>query len=201
MEVITNFFQIIKEIFTNPSNFFDNLKKEEGMQKSLLFYFIIILIINLIGLIIGYLFLDQIIDLTYKILNFVPKEEITIGFPRLYSESLQNMIQSMIWVFIGAGILHIWFKIFGGKASYQKTFQLYVYSHVPEILLGLLPILGMILWIWTMVLLVIGSQKTHKLTKNKAILIIVIPYILINVIVLLITFFSIAYVRNIGASI
>lgn len=200
MEAISNFFKKVKEIFTKPSLFFKNLKYEEGIGNALLFYFIIILIVNLIGLVIGYLFLDQIIDLTYKFLNFIPEEKITIGFPKLYSESIQSLTQSIIWVFIGAGILHIWLKIFGGEATYKKTFQLYVYSSTPAILLGFIPLLSFILWIWTMILLIIGSQRTHNLEKNKAILIISIPYVLINIIILAFSAFALTFLRSIGAS-
>lgn len=199
MDVFSNFFKRIKEIFTKPSLFFENLKYEEGLGNALLFYFMILLIVNLIGLFIGYLFLDQITNFTFKLLNFIPKEKIMIGFPKLYSEAIGSLFKGMIWVFIGSGILHIWLKIFGGEATHQKSFQLYAYSHIPALILGLIPFAGIILWIWTMILLIIGSQKTHNLEKNKAILIISIPYILINLALLIVSFIALSFIRNIAA--
>ena len=180
--------------------FFKNLKDEGGFGNALLFYFIILLIVNLVGLLIGYLFLDRIMNFMYKFLNFIPKENITIGFSKLYSETISNLFKSLIWAFIGTSFLHFWLKIFGCKATSQKTFQLYVYSHIHALILGLIPFSGLVLWIWTMILLIIGCQKTHNLERKKAILIISIPYILINLIILIVSFVTLSFIRNIAAS-
>ena len=98
---------------------------------------------------------------------------------RLFFEKLYLLVLDMApWLLLGffiAGLLHAWILIFRGKAGYDKTYQLYVYSRTPQFLFGWIPVLGFIAYIYGLVILIMGTMKMHKISKTKSILMYVIP--------------------------
>ncbi len=81
--------------------------------------------------------------------------------------------------FVFAGLLHGWILLFGGKEKYAKTYQLYIYSSTPGYVFGWIPFIGYFALIYDLILLIIGTQKVHKISPMKSILMYVIPAVLL----------------------
>jgi hypothetical protein len=71
--------------------------------------------------------------------------------------------------FIYAGITHGFSKVFGGKGSYVDTYNCLVYSLVPGTLLTIIPLIGTIGSIYSLILTVIGLSKYHEISIGKSI--------------------------------
>ena len=174
--------QKIKGILTTPSKFFENLKKEKGLKKAFIYFMILSLFSFILTLIIQYFSNPLYLNLFGGSLSSYTFWLLLILIVIFYGLVL-------IFSFIMAALLHLWIIIFGGKANYEKTYQLYIYSHTPNLVFGWIPIINLLIWIYSLVLLIIGTQKVHKIPKTRAILMYVIPFILIIVLLLILILF------------
>ncbi|NMB66661.1 hypothetical protein GYA25_01210 [Candidatus Woesearchaeota archaeon] len=166
--VISNITNKIKRIFSKPSKFFEDLNKEEGVGESFKFYAILFLFYTL---------------LYYGVLFLFKNSEKFFLFSIPLSYGLGLGLS-----FVGAAILHVWILIFGGKEKYSKTYQLSVYSSLPSLLFGWFPIIGHLVGsIYSICLLIIGTQKVYKIPKIKTLwMYVFIPLIILLVLIILI---------------
>jgi len=112
-------------------------------------------------------------------------------------------------IFVGAGIFHIFAKLYGGKGRYKESFASTVYASVPNMLLTFIGVLiiaaafsfgtvmlgivfvsiggiiNLIGAIWALVLLVIGIMKLHKMSAGRAVASVITPIIIILILYLL----------------
>ncbi len=172
-------FKMIKDVLIRPSYFFERIEKQKGISKAFFYFAIIYLFYTIIHLISGFFFLKYYSGILTNIWGSVlpsllPQPQMT--FFTLFLFPLLNYIAGLLMIFVAAGLLHVWIYIFGGRAVFEKTFQLLVYSSTPMYLLGWIPFLSFLAQIYSIVLLVIGTQKLHKLSLARSILIYVIPF-------------------------
>lgn len=165
-----------------PARFFDTLKKETGVKTAFLYLLILGLWSAVLGLLVNLLFKDYSYNLMSKFLSkiaisAVPLVQQTTGQTIFWGVLGYGLI--LVLGFIFAGILHGWILLFGGKEKYAKTYQLYIYSATPGLVLGWIPFIGFLTWIYDLVLLIIGTQKVHKISPMKSILMYVIPAVLL----------------------
>ena|SRR3989338_9124022 len=181
----------VKSVLTDPLNFFDHLKKETGIKTAFTYFFFLSLISTILGFIVGLLFQDYYSYLLRQIIGFaLPKPEYTIGM------LLVSYGSTILASFVITGILHVWILIFGGKENYSKTYQLYVYSTTPTFAVGWIPFVGSLAWFYNVVLLIIGTQRVHNISKVKSILMYTIPVILMGLFFLVIVIFSLFILRE-----
>lgn len=165
-----------------PARFFDTLKKETGVKPAFVYLLILGLWGAVLGLLVNLLFKDYSYNLMSTFISkisgsTVPLVQQTIGQTILWSVLGYGLMLG--FGFILAGILHGWISLFGGKEKYAKTYQLYIYSATPGLVLGWIPFIGLLTWIYDLVLLIIGTQKVHKISRVKSILMYVIPIVLL----------------------
>ena len=173
----------IKGILFEPSKFFDYLvkeknKKEKGFGNAFLFYVIMSLFVAVLAAIVGIWFQPFQMSMISKILG--------ISFPimttPIWMISLFTILGygiGLLMSFVGAAILHVWILIFGGKENYTETYKLYVYSRTPSYVFAWIPFIGFFIWIWSLVLLIKGTQTMHKISRLRAILMYAIPIVVI----------------------
>ena len=187
-----NIIKRIKGILFEPSKFFDYLsKKEKTIGTSFIYLMVLSLFFTIIGFIIGTLLQGFWISLYSGFLGFeIPYAATPIIISLIFTIIGYGI--GLLLSFVGAGILHLWFLIFGGKADYTKTYQLMVYSRTPTYVLGWIPFVNFFIWIWSLVLLILGTSKIHQMSKLKAALIIIIPIIVLMAIGITIFIFAIS---------
>ena len=190
-----NLINKIKQVLTDPINFFESLRKETGIKSAFVYLLILSLFSTFLGFIVGQLFQNNYYDLLSKMFGFeFPKPQFAAGMLILFTA--MGYCIGLIYSFIMAGILHVWILIFGGKENYSKTYQLYVYSRTPQFIIGWIPFIGYLTWIYDLVLLIIGTQKVHNISKVKAVLMYAIPIVLIGLFSLGIMIFSISLLKS-----
>ncbi len=176
-------------ILTSPAQYFRSIKKEIDIIEALKFLAVVGLISAVLAYIIGLFFGEQLTEIYFRMMTplfgELPVQEqpsqifmVVIG--------VITYIMQIIFSFAIAAILFVWLKIFGVAVdSYAKVYQLYVYGNLPTIFLSWIPFLGFVLWIWDIVLLVIGTNVMFGTSKGKAAVIYIVPIIILVLIFIL----------------
>jgi len=169
----------------SPSKAFDNEKKTtlgEAFKFMIFGLFILAIISTIIGVIV------LAVAATF-ISSFMPLGIIPFGAAGAIGAGIVVMmfigtlvggiIASLIW-----GLwLHLWVYIFGSRKGLDNTFKSVFYGMSPHYILGWIPVINIIILIWSIVVQGIGLTKLHEITRGKAagaiILAIIIPVIII----------------------
>ena len=74
--------------------------------------------------------------------------------------------------------MHAFVVLMGGKNDATQTIKTTMYASTPFLLLGWIPFVSIIVYIWSIVLLVIGIKENHEMDLGKAVLVVLIPIVL-----------------------
>ena len=111
--------------------------------------------------------------------------------------AVMMIIAGLVFLFIGAAWLHLWVYLFGGRNGYRETLKALAFGGTPALLLGWIPLVGMLAVIWSLVLTFLGVRELQGISSARAlgavILAVVIPLILL---VLLAAIFFVAYTQT-----
>ena len=153
----------------------------------------------------------EIVKLNGKVAENVSKDKnatlmglliIAIGgiLGQVLSLEIATIIFTLMFLIIGyfiiVGIMHILARLFGGKAKYIELFRAQSHAAILSWLgiLAIIPFLGgvvnFLISVWGIVVNVTILENVHKLTRGKAIIVVLIPVILS---ILLVVIGSIAY--------
>ena len=169
MEIVNK----IITILTKPRWFFSHLK-EKGVGQAFGMFAILQAIPSILATLIGVWMSDYTSALLSQLLG-IPIQQIQFTAMMFISSIISSYIFGLAFSFVIAGLLYFWISIFGGTANYTKTYQLYVYSKVPHLLLAWIPGIGILAWFYSLALLIIGTSEVHKISQKKAVLIYLIP--------------------------
>ena len=169
----------IKEILFKPNYFFTHLDKEKGIKDSFIY---------LVILTIFYTVMIAIIVSKWptSYVSLIPLPEITNSI--LIFLVIISLLGTIIGSFITAALLHVWLIIFNAKKTYSDTYKLYVYSITPKLIFGWIPIVNLLAWVYSLILIIIGTNKMYKISKFRATMIYVIPLIVLVLIFILLFF-------------
>jgi hypothetical protein len=81
-------------------------------------------------------------------------------------------------VFLVGFLLHVFVIMMDGKKGVRETIKTTMFAATPGLLLGWIPIICIIGWVWSFVLLILGFRDNNGLSFEKAVFVAVIPVIL-----------------------
>lgn len=169
---LQDFVARVRKIVLDPVKFFRALKKEGGIPQAFVFYAMILGVFVVLAFVVSVvqsIVMGTLMGGALLVAMWVGVYAVALGFS-----------------FVSAGLLHVWIWLFGGRARFEKTYQLFAYSSTPGLLLGWIPLVGMLGSIWNLVLLVIGVQETHKVSFMRAlVMFVIIPIVFLFVLMLL----------------
>lgn len=171
-------FHIIKRVLTEPRAFFKNVGKgKEQLGFAFKYFAVLLLVQTVLGILASMLFfsLFKSLLLESQLFALVYGSLVAGGTARLVANNIFSYVLLLGLSFLFAGLLHVWIMLFGGKHSYVKTYELGAYAGTPAMLLGWIPFFGFAGQIWSLILLIIGTQEVHGMARTKAILMYVIP--------------------------
>lgn len=174
----------IKQILFSPTEFFKKVSNEKGLVNpfkfiavvSAFYFFLMFTVSYLIG--------------TTQFDEFI--KSMPLDLP-IWATVL--LIIFLIYIlslglsFVSSFLLFVWLRIFKGKRPYQDAYRLNAYSNAGVYVFGWIPFIGGFAFIYSLVLLIIGTKSMYKFSTLKSTLIYVIPII---VILLIIIFFMVA---------
>lgn len=152
-------FEKAKLVMIKPKEFFAKVKAEKGISGA----FGYLALVSLIYVIGNYLVSPDIYEIT-AIVAWLSKEGIAV-----FSYAIM-----MLSLFISAGITHILVRLLGGTGKYYETYKAYVYGSTPSLLLGWIPIVGVLGSLYALYLSVLGVSKYHKISMWRAFVAIVL---------------------------
>ncbi len=172
--------QDIKRILSEPKNFFKKVPKD-SIGSIYLFYLGLFGFYTVLSIIMSVLFyaIFQLLATNIEFFQIILQESNILFEVGIL---IISYVFAMGFVFFAVLLYHAYLFLFGARVSYLKSFQSYTYSFVPLYLFGWIPLVGFLVgYIWSIILLIIGVQRTHKLSLTRTIFaIIVVPLILIT---------------------
>jgi hypothetical protein len=91
----------------------------------------------------------------------------------------------LLGVFVSGLIIHAFVLLMGGTKGARQTIKTTMYASTPFLLLGWIPIVSTIAYIWSLVLLVIGIKENHQMETGNAVLVVIIPIVLVIILIAL----------------
>ena len=174
-----DFYEKVKGFIMEPSKTFD-ATKEDTLEDALKYYVGITAIFSAISAVL-FAFASTLFGSMMG--GFEMMMGASAGIAGAISIFVMLLILMVIWAFIGGAIIHIFVYIVGGRKGIVKTIIALMYADTPYLLFGWIPIIGLIVAIWSLVLSVLGIRQFQELTTGRAILAIFIPIIIIGIIV------------------
>jgi hypothetical protein len=104
------------------------------------------------------------------------------------------LVGGVICTLVFAAWLHLWVYVVGGRKGIMQTVNAVIYGSTPRLLLGWIPLLGIIFTLWSLVLGVLGIRELQEISTGKAILAVAIAVIIpIIIVILLAAYFFVSY--------
>jgi hypothetical protein len=105
----------------------------------------------------------------------------------------------LLGIFVQGLIMHAFVLLMGGEKGSRQTIKTTMYASTPFLLLGWIPIVSTIAYIWSLVLLVIGLKENHEMELGKAVLVVLIPIVLVIILIGLWSAVIIAFMNSTAA--
>jgi len=84
----------------------------------------------------------------------------------------------LVGIFVLGLVAHVFVLLMGGKKGVEQTIKTTMYASTPALLLGWIPFVSIIGFIWSLVLLVLGIKENQEMTIGNAALVVLIPIVL-----------------------
>jgi hypothetical protein len=95
------------------------------------------------------------------------------------------MIMIFIMTIIIAAWIHLWVYLFGGRKGILQTFKAILYGETPLLLLGWVPLIGMIFIFWSIALSMIGIRELQEMSTQNAVLAVIAAILSLLIILVL----------------
>lgn len=123
----------------------------------------------------------------------------------LASQLLIGAVFIFIIFYVWFGILHLLLKLIGGKADYLKTVQVCIYGITPWFVSNWLPLpylnplLGVVAWFISLVNIVRGVKRVHRISLPKAVVALLLSFVMFSMLVAIVIAIGAAWVFSQGA--
>jgi hypothetical protein len=168
-----NFKNQLKEILMNPIKEYPMLL-QISFQKVLSYYILLLIIFSILFSVLGSFVIGFI---TPELFGYTEISRylgiISLAF------FFFLVLAGFICIFFIGLILHLFIYIFGGREHVTQTLKIVLFSCTPFLLLGWIPIIGLLTLFWTAVLIIIGIKIAHKITLFRSVMSIMSPIIII----------------------
>lgn len=174
-----DFVEKVQVFLMEPSKAFD-AAKGENLNEAIKYYVVIAAIYSALSAVV-FVLMSSTIGRMMGGLNpgmLMGGGMVTGGAAVLFVSSL------ILWIvsaFIGGAILHIFVYIVGGRNGIEQTVKAVMYGSTPGLLLGWIPFIGVIAWIWSVVVEILGIRQLHEITTGKAVLAVVLLFVVAGI--------------------
>lgn len=93
----------------------------------------------------------------------------TLYFFRPVTFALLAVVGAFASLFISGSLTHLFVRAFDGRKGYGNTIKAFAYGNTLLVLFGWIPFVGMLLWIWALVLGVISIRQLHEISTGRAV--------------------------------
>ena len=169
----------IMGFFVRPVETFRAVRNEDLVPP--IIYYIVLLIIN------------AILVAIVAYLGYGAAANEPPGAGAFFAGLIGAIVAGILGLLLWAVFLHIGAKIMGGRGDFADSFKPAVYAQTPSLLIGWLSVIpiigwliGIILFIWTLVLLFLGVRELHEMETMRAVIAVVIAAVLYIIVIAII---------------
>ena len=165
----------VRKVLLHPSEFFDDVRFE-GIGDAFKYLAVLGLVDVLLGTLL-YMLLPSISPLGNTLQSYIGAGSFTATTGVAVGAGLYVAI--LVIPFVGAGVLHLFVRLFGGHGSYADTYKVVVYGNTPAYLFGWLPFVGALAALYSLYLWIKGVSRLHGMSMLRSFAaIIVVPFII-----------------------
>lgn len=158
-----------KEVIQRPSDFFRKMPETGGYADPLTFAAISYIIYGLLS---G-LFSRGMMGGMY---GYSGVRE--FGFSTAIMTAIMAPIMGIIFLFIGAAIFYIIYKVLGGSGSYEGTVRFLSYASAVMVV-SWIPLIGLVFGFYQLYLYIVGGMIVHNVSMAKSAIAVLLPTFLI----------------------
>lgn len=186
-----SYWEKLKLLFSRPSGFFE-IVKESNIKKSVLLIISVSVAVFLLSFGINIIFSS--IFYANRIASLNSFFSLSYGLSGLFSIIFYFIY--FISTFIYSGISHLVIKGFKGIGRYSDTYNTCAYSFIPFLIFTLVPVIGYLSFIYSIILMTLGFSNYHKISKGKAIIAALVPIILAIILLIIFILFILFSLRG-----
>ncbi|MBT4651339.1 hypothetical protein HOC13_02335 [Candidatus Woesearchaeota archaeon] len=176
------FFKTWKTVILDPKVFFSKLPNKMGLREPSIFYLKLQTISwLLVAIVMGFWLIPSGgFSLVSSLFGGVG---ILVGLLLGILTVVVMIFLSWGMMFVGAGVIHLFVRAFGGIKEYKETFKAMAYGSAPGVLSSI-PLLGWLASIYSVILQVIGLSERQKLSLARSVAAVLVPTVLFGAIFL-----------------
>jgi len=163
----------------DPTRFFSDLPKRENLGSAMQYLLLLTWVGGIGGLLWSQVFQPSQMALLRSLGINVPEQAWPAGARGLFTVGIAVLIPIgvLISTFIWTGIVHVFLWMLGGaKEGFEATLRVYAYSRGSTALFEWIPFCGgLVAFIWSLVLQIIGLSRVHEIGGGKAALAVLLP--------------------------
>ena len=191
-----DFIELVKGFILSPVETFQKVRPAD-LGDALKYYLILLLINTILSVIVSLIVISSAWAAIASLFPALGLEApAAAGFGAIIFALLMIFI-SLLVLFIGAGWLHIWVYLFGGRKGYTQTLKAVSYGETPSLLLGWIPLIGIIGAIWSFILWIIGVRELQEMSTGRAAAAVILAVVIIVIIIALVAAFLLIAAVNV----
>ena len=162
-----SFGEKVKGFLGAPANTFNNVQAE-ALGSALKYFTIWVIIYTVLRTVIFYTVERRVFQTFWNLLGLSDAAVYLYHFdPVVFA--LLAVVGAFAGLFISGSLTHLFVWTFGGRKGYGNTMKAFAYGNTPLFLFGWIPFVGMLFWIWALVLDIIGIRQLHEISTGRAV--------------------------------
>jgi hypothetical protein len=186
-----SFGEKVKGFVASPLSTFNNVEPE-ALGSAVKYFAIWVVIYAILRTIVFYTVERRVFETLWDLLG--------LGDATLYLYHFDAVLFALLAVagafaslFITGSWAHLFVRAFGGRKGYGNTIKAFAYGNTPLFLFGWIPFVGMLLWIWALVLNIMGIRQLHDISTGRAVGAVLLSVVALVVIGVLIGLFVVLF--------
>jgi len=193
-----SFGEKVKGFVGAPVSTFNNLEAE-ALGSALKYFTIWVVIYTILRTIVFYTLERGVFETLWDLLGLSDAPLYIYHFdPVIFA--LLAVLGAFVSLFITGSWAHLFVRAFGGRKGYANTIKAFAYGDTPFLLFGWIPFVGMLFWIWALVLNIIGIRQLHEISTGRAIGTVLLSIVALVIIGVLIGLFVVLFVVILAAA-
>jgi hypothetical protein len=172
-----SFGEKVKGFLGAPLNTFNNVQTEP-LGSALKYFTIWVVVFAILRTVTFYTVERQVFQAFWNLLGL---SDGTLYLFHPVTFALLAVVGAFASLFIMGLWAHLFVRVFSGRKGYGNTIKAFAYGNTPLLLFGWIPFVAMLLWIWTLVLDIIGIRQLHEISTGRA-----VGAVLVGIVVLVI---------------
>jgi hypothetical protein len=186
-----SFGEKVKGFLGAPANTFNNVEAE-ALGSALKYFTIWLVVYAILRTVVFYTLERRVFQTLWDLLGVGDAAPYLYHFdPVIFA--LLGVLGAFASLFVTGSWTHLFVRAFGGRKGYGNTIKAFAYGYTPLFLFGWIPFVGMLLWIWALVLNIIGIRQLHEISTGRAVGAVLLSIVALVIIGVLIGLFVVLF--------